>query len=104
MIVGLCFVAVGLIAMSQRRRRRIGLLMVAVGLTWFIYDVGWVYMPLTYTIGTLGAGLYQPILAHHRCLSQRPYTIPGRSNRRCRGVRPLWSGKPWYPDPVGSTR
>lgn len=63
-IVGLCFVAVGLIAMSQRRRRRIGLLMVAVGLTWFIYDVGWVYMPLTYTIGTLGAGLYQPILAH----------------------------------------
>lgn len=63
-VVGLSFVAVGLIAMSQRRRRRIGLLMVAVGLTWFIYDVGWVYMPLTYTIGTLGAGLYQPILAH----------------------------------------
>jgi signal transduction histidine kinase len=63
-VVGLCFVAVGLIAMSQRRRRRIGLLMVAVGLTWFIYDVGWVYEPLTYTIGTLGAGLYQPILAH----------------------------------------
>lgn len=63
-VVGLSFVAVGLIAMSQRRRRRIGLLMVAVGLTWFIYDVGWVYEPLTYTIGTLGAGLYQPILAH----------------------------------------
>ena len=63
-VVGLCFVGVGLIAMSQPNRRRIGLLMAAVGLTWFIYDVGWIYEPLTYTIGTLGAGLYQPILAH----------------------------------------
>ena len=63
-VVGLCFVGVGLIAMSQPRRRRIGLLMAAVGLTWFIYDVGWIYEPLTYTIGTLGAGVYQPILAH----------------------------------------
>ena len=63
-VVGLCFIGVGLIAMSQPRRRRIGLLMAAVGLTWFMYDVGWIYEPLTYTIGTLGAGLYQPILAH----------------------------------------
>jgi signal transduction histidine kinase len=63
-VVGLCFVGVGLIAMSQPRRRRIGLLMAAVGLTWFIYDVGWIYEPLTYTIGTVGAGVYQPILAH----------------------------------------
>lgn len=63
-LVGLCFVGVGLVALTQRRRRGIGLLMAAVGLTWFVYDVGWVYQPLPYTIGTLGAGLYQPILAH----------------------------------------
>lgn len=61
---GLCFVAVGLVAMGQGRRRRTGVLMAAVGLTWFVYDVGWVYQPLTYTIGTLGAGLYEPILVH----------------------------------------
>lgn len=64
LITGLSFVAVGLVAMAQGRRRRIGLLMAAVGFTWFIYDLGWVYIPITYTIGTVGAGLYQPILAH----------------------------------------
>ncbi|MEO8899496.1 MAG: histidine kinase [Candidatus Dormibacter sp.] len=64
LVTGLSFVGVGLIAMKQRRRRRVGLLMAAVGLTWFVYDLGWVYEPLTYTIGTVGAGLYQPILAH----------------------------------------
>jgi len=63
-LTGLAFVGVGLIAGTRQGNPRIGALMSAVGLTWFIEDLGWIYQPLPYTVGRLGTGLFQPFLAH----------------------------------------
>ena len=61
---GLAFVGVGLIAWSRQGNPRIGVLMSAVGLAWFVEDLGWIYQPLPYTVAFFGGGLFQPILAH----------------------------------------
>lgn len=63
-ITGLAFVGVGLIAWARQGNPRIGVLMSAVGLSWFVEDLGWIYQPLPYTVAFFGGGLFQPILAH----------------------------------------
>jgi hypothetical protein len=47
---------VGLIAWTRQANPRIGVLMSAVGLTWFVEDLGWIYQPLPYTVAFLGEG------------------------------------------------
>src|SRR5258708_13562642 len=61
---GLAFVGVGLIAWTRQGNPRIGVLTSAVGLTWFVEDLGGIYQPLPYTVAFFGGGLFQPILAH----------------------------------------
>lgn len=63
-VAGLSFVVVGLIAWIAQGNHRVGLLMSAVGLTWFIDDLGWIYAPLPYTIAAVGRASFQPVLAH----------------------------------------
>lgn len=64
LIVGLSFVAVGMVALAHGRFHRVGILLSAVGWTWFIYDIGYIYQPLPYTFARVSAGVWQPILAH----------------------------------------
>src|SRR5437868_2644688 len=62
--VGLAFVLVGAVALNQTGTARVGVLMVIVGLTWFIDDLGWIYHPLPYSFSRLAAAFFQPVLAH----------------------------------------
>ena len=50
---GFAFVVTGAIAALRRPRNRVGLLMVAVGITWFVIDLQFVPSSVTYTIGNL---------------------------------------------------
>lgn len=61
---GMSFVGAGALAMLQRGTGRVGSLMSAAGLAWFVDDLGWIYHPLPYTLARLGSGLFQPMLAH----------------------------------------
>jgi len=64
LVAGLSFVAAGMLALAQERFRRVGILLTLVGWTWLIYEVGYVYQPLPYTVARLTDGLWQPLLAH----------------------------------------
>jgi signal transduction histidine kinase len=64
LIAGLSFVVAGMVALAQGRFRRVGVLLSAVGWTWFIYEIGYIYQPLPYTFARVSAGVWQPILAH----------------------------------------
>ena len=50
---GVAFVVTGAVAAIRRPRNRVGLLMVAVGITWFAIDLQFVPSSATYTIGNL---------------------------------------------------
>jgi signal transduction histidine kinase len=63
-LAGGSFLLVALVAWAQPNQRRVGALMWAVGATWFIYDLGFIYLPLPYTFSRLAAGLWQPLLVH----------------------------------------
>jgi signal transduction histidine kinase len=63
-VVGLSFVGAGVLASAYFGNRRVALLMVAVGLTWFLWDLSWIYEPLPYTVGISLGALFQPILVH----------------------------------------
>jgi signal transduction histidine kinase len=60
---GVAFLVTGSIAAVTRPRNRTGLLMVCVGLTWFIVDLQFVPVPLTYTLGNLFGILTWAVLA-----------------------------------------
>src|SRR5262252_7727169 len=53
-----------MLAVAQERFRRVGVLLTLVGWTWFLYELGYVYQPLPYTLSRLTDGLWQPFLAH----------------------------------------
>lgn len=63
-IVGLSFVGCGSVASIYFNNRRIATLMTAVGLTWFAWDLAWIYQPIPYTLGILFGSAFQPVLAH----------------------------------------
>jgi signal transduction histidine kinase len=63
-LAGASFLGVGVVALADRRRRRTGALMEAVGASWFIYELGYVYAPLPYTLARVAGGLWEPLLAH----------------------------------------
>ena len=50
---GVAFMVTGAIAATRRPRNRVGLLMVAVGITWFVVDLQFVPSSLAYTLGNL---------------------------------------------------
>jgi signal transduction histidine kinase len=63
-VVGLAFVASGSVARIYFGNRRIALLMTVVGVTWFAWDLAWIYLPIPYTLGILLGSAFQPVLAH----------------------------------------
>jgi signal transduction histidine kinase len=63
-IVGLSFVGASVLASVGFHNLRIASLMGAVGLTWFLWDLAWIYQPLPYTAGILFGSAFQPVLAH----------------------------------------
>jgi signal transduction histidine kinase len=64
LLAGGSFLVVALVPLAQPNQRRVGALMWAVGATWFIYDLGFIYQSLPYTFSRLAAGLWQPLLVH----------------------------------------
>jgi signal transduction histidine kinase len=62
--VGLAFVLAALLADLQVANSGVATLMGAVGLTWFLWDLSWIYLPVPYTVGLALGALFQPILAH----------------------------------------
>jgi len=62
--VGLAFVTAAVLADLQFADAGVANLMAAVGLTWFLWDLAWIYFPVPYTVGAALGALFQPILAH----------------------------------------
>jgi len=58
------FLAVGLVAVWQRPRSRIGLLMMAVGFAWCVGSLTWVPNAVIFSIGWATDGLWAAILGH----------------------------------------
>jgi signal transduction histidine kinase len=62
--VGASFLAVGWVAAWRRPHSRIGMLMMAVGLAWFVPWVGWAPNALLWSISRALGDLFAPVLAH----------------------------------------
>jgi signal transduction histidine kinase len=62
--VGLAYLGAGLIALARSPRNRVGWLMVAFGLTWFIGNFGNAKSPLLVSLGTAYQSLSAAFLAH----------------------------------------
>jgi signal transduction histidine kinase len=63
-LVGWTFLFVGLVAGRRRPDNRIGLLMSIFGLTWFIFLVEWIRVPVPFFLASALSGLYLAILGH----------------------------------------
>jgi hypothetical protein len=63
-IAGSSFLIVGWIAAWRRPNSRIGLLMMAVGLVWFLGQVGWIPTALTWSLFNAVGNAWAPVLAH----------------------------------------
>ena len=61
---GLAFIVAGFIASQKRSGRRLGMLMLAAGLVYFIPYVGYSRFALPFTIGIVSWAFWQPIAAH----------------------------------------
>jgi signal transduction histidine kinase len=61
---GSSFLIVGWVAAWRRPNSRIGLLMMAVGLAWFVTEVGWAPSALLWSISALLGDLWAPVLGH----------------------------------------
>jgi signal transduction histidine kinase len=63
-IAGGSFLIVGWIAAWRRPNSRIGLLMMAVGLVWFLGQIGWIPDALAWSLSNAVGNAWAPILAH----------------------------------------
>jgi hypothetical protein len=63
-VVGWSFGAAGLLACLQRRSRRIGVLLLAVGFAWFIHVLDWTHVPALVAVGTPLRNAYAAVFAH----------------------------------------
>lgn len=63
-ITGLVFVIVGAFFWWRRPRNNVGVLLTAVGLTWYIYDLHWIDSSLAFTVADMEGGLYLAVLGH----------------------------------------
>jgi signal transduction histidine kinase len=60
--VGLSFVLVGILAWSLRPENRTGVLMTAVGLAYFMTDLGWISTPATFVVADEWRGMFYGFL------------------------------------------
>ena len=60
--VGMCFVFVGILAWSLRPENRVGVLMTAVGLAYFMTDLGWISTPATFVVADEWRGVFYGFL------------------------------------------
>ena len=63
-IPGASFLIVGWIAAWRRPHSRIGLLMMAVGLLWFVGQAGWIPTALATSLSNALNNAWEPVLAH----------------------------------------
>jgi signal transduction histidine kinase len=63
-IAGGSFLIVGWVAAWRRPASRIGALMMAVGLLWFVGQVGWIPAALAWSLSTALGSAWEPVLAH----------------------------------------
>lgn len=63
-VAGGSFLGVGLVAAWRRPRSRVGLLMMAVGLTWFVGQVGWIPAAVPWSMSQVLGDPWMPVLAH----------------------------------------
>jgi signal transduction histidine kinase len=63
-LVGWSYGAAGLIACLQPRWRRVGALMIAVGLAWFVHLLDWTHVPALETAGAPFRNAYAAVAAH----------------------------------------
>jgi hypothetical protein len=80
-VVGWSFVGTGLYAWRRRPESRFGLLMVLVGLAWFLGPVYAADSPLVFTLGIVVGSLWGPIFGHV-LLSFPTGRLPTRARRR----------------------
>ena len=60
--VGMSFVLVGILAWSLRPENRVGVLMTAVGLAYFMTDLGWISTPATFVVADEWRGVFYGFL------------------------------------------
>ena len=60
--IGMSFVLVGILAWSLRPENRVGVLMTAVGLAYFMTDVGWISTPATFVVADEWRGMFYGFL------------------------------------------
>ena len=60
--VGMSFVLVGILAWSLRPENRVGALMTAVGLAYFMTDLGWISTPATFVVADEWRGVFYAFL------------------------------------------
>ena len=86
----LSFIAVGVLAWSRRPQSRVGLLMWAVGMAWFIGDLRLLPSSLAFTVGDMEGGLYVAVLGH-LVLAYPGGRLRGPLDRTVVGVAYLWA-------------
>jgi signal transduction histidine kinase len=62
--IGMSFILVGLLAWSRRPANRVGVLMTAVGLAFFVTDLGWIDTPATFIFADEWRGIAYALLFH----------------------------------------
>ena len=87
---GLSFIAVGVLAWARRPQSRVGLLMWAVGLTWFLGDLRLLPSSAAYTVGDMEDGLYFALVGH-LVLSFPSGRLRGGLDRAVVAVAYLWA-------------
>jgi signal transduction histidine kinase len=63
-LIGWSFVGIGLFAWARRPDNRVGVLMVAVGFTWFIGQMGGSSVPLLFTVGNVLGSVFLAVAIH----------------------------------------
>jgi hypothetical protein len=64
LVIGWSFIGVGLFAWARRPDNRVGMLMVAVGFTWFLGQMGISNVPLLFTVGNYFSSLFIVVGIH----------------------------------------
>ncbi len=84
-VAGWSFVGVGLFAWARRPDNRVGVLMVAVGFTWFVGMIGMSNVPLLFTVGNLLGSIFL-VVAIHLLLAFPSGQLQTRWDRRVLGA------------------